>query len=442
MGFYERRRDIDWTQTEYYLDPVPGDPQAVYDASVKCMNRAYACREIATMCNSLVQGRASFSGVAATVFELVLGYTGEFAQTLADDYECLGTVLSSWATTLGDPSNGIQKLADEYARQYIESSDEVIRFDHLMNDPQAQGANAAQGSDSDRYISARNSASQDASDAKYLLDQQVAIYRDEASDLYYKLPSVKEDMQQWHERLDTIAAASTVKDLAEVGSPIVYGTTKALLHGADVSATALVERLTAKMGKHGTDWAVDASQKLVGFIHNADNAVDAVAGTVEKAKSTVDNAWESVKSAITGKPKGVIEKTTEVVSEASGVKVKPLLKVAGKGAKSSIPGAVIGGVIDAASTYSERVSEYGQKAASTDAAVHFGISTGAAVTGAAVGAAVGSVVPVAGTVVGGAVGFVVGYVGSACGNAFYDNSVHRGEGDGFWDKVKNNLKFW
>ena len=51
----------------------------------------------------------------------------------------------------------------------------------------------------------------------------------------------------------------------------------------------------------------------------------------------------------------------------------------------------------------------------------------------------GSIVPGLGTIVGAGIGLIVGYLGAAATNAFYDNSVNRGNGDDMWDHFKDNL---
>ena len=51
----------------------------------------------------------------------------------------------------------------------------------------------------------------------------------------------------------------------------------------------------------------------------------------------------------------------------------------------------------------------------------------------------GSIVPGLGTIVGAGIGLIVGYLGAAATNAFYDNSVNRGNGDDMWGHMKDNL---
>ena len=62
------------------------------------------------------------------------------------------------------------------------------------------------------------------------------------------------------------------------------------------------------------------------------------------------------------------------------------------------------------------------------------ITASGGVIGAAVGAARGT-----GTIVGAGIGLVVGYLGTVAGNAFYDDSVNRGNGDDMWGHIKDNL---
>ena len=62
------------------------------------------------------------------------------------------------------------------------------------------------------------------------------------------------------------------------------------------------------------------------------------------------------------------------------------------------------------------------------------ITASGGVIGAESGAALGP-----GTIVGAGIGLVVGYLGTVAGNAFYDDSVNRGNGDDMWGHMKDNL---
>lgn len=63
-----------------------------------------------------------------------------------------------------------------------------------------------------------------------------------------------------------------------------------------------------------------------------------------------------------------------------------------------------------------------------------------AATGAYIGALIGAALaPGVGTIAGAIVGLIVGVAIPAFGNGFYDNNVKRGQGDGLWDHIRNNV---
>lgn len=118
-------------------------------------------------------------------------------------------------------------------------------------------------------------------------------------------------------------------------------------------------------------------------------------------------------------------------------------KAATKVTKVSAGGCIVAGIADSYGTYYARKEAYGQQTATQDGIAH-GLITASggvigAATGAAAGAFVGSIVPGLGTIVGAGIGLGVGYLGTVVGSAVYDNSVNRGNGDGFQGHIKDNL---
>lgn len=205
-------------------------------------------------------------------------------------------------------------------------------------------------------------------------------------------------------------------------------------------------RLVASLQANTPVWVDRGLESLESTVSKAaakgSSAGKLLGNAVEKGKHIVDNAKSIGSTIISSNKAGRAVKSFAKNVDNFENGLSPVARTVVKDTKGSIFTSVVGGALDGIATYTSRVEQYGKDAARQDATAHFAISTGSSIAGAAAGAAIGSIIPGAGTAVGAACGFLIGTASSAIGEAVYDNHVNRGEGDGVWEKFKNNMKFW
>lgn len=392
----ERKPGLDWSALNLDGDPVPGDCGDVSLLADRYADRSVTCSQIEHVLEEAISDRVSFKGKSAIAMHNAIQDSIGIVHKLAQAFEGAGKAMQSWAYALQE----FQQTADSLCQQAMEKRSTIGKTQQLLNDARTSYS---------QMMSQGDAAYDDLVNASSLVnryDGDLTDLNDDLLNLTYQMQDCEDEYHSKGKELsgDIETHLSLMQEIGNGLTQVQHFRTYISSYESACYGVMAVGRL--------------ASEK-----------VNVEVGT--KFLETLDKYTGNVPLK---QPKHA-PKIHNVV-------------------KGTIVGSLLDGALDGAQTFLSRDEQYGTDAAVQDGLVHFGISAvssfaggvaGAGV-GAEVGAMVGSVVPGAGTVVGAAVGafggLVLGSLASGIGDAFYDSVVGRGEGDGFWDKLGNNLKFW
>ncbi|MFR0558204.1 hypothetical protein ACLUWO_04880 [Pseudoscardovia radai] len=399
----ERKPGLDWSALNLDGDPVPGDCGDVSLLADRYADRSVTCSQIEHVLEEAISDRVSFKGKSAIAMHNAIQDSIGIVHKLAQAFEGASKAMQTWAYALQE----FQQTADSLCQQAMEKRSTIGKTQQLLNDARTSYS---------QMMSQEDAAYDDLANASSLVNRyngDLTDLNDDVRSLTYQVQDCEDEYHSKGKDLsgDIETHLSTLQEISN-------GLTQVQHFRTCIGVFEATGHTSLAIGKRAFKNAnVVTGQKIL--------------GKMERYTGNLEIPMKVPKH---------ISKWRQVVRG---------------GIKGSIVGSLLDGALDGAQTYSERDEQYGADTARQDAWWHFGISTVAGVvggtvsvlaTGAAAGAVAGSVVPGLGTVVGAAAGAIaglaVGSVISSAGDAFYDSVVGRGEGDGFWDKLGNNLKFW
>ena len=415
--------DLDWSALGLSKNPVPGGKNTIDRLASQFAENGDRCKEVSHSITSACGKAPDFKGDSAKQLQQSLSQVAQFAGRLSDVCGHINQVLSRWGSAV-DTS---QQTAYEDCRKAMDLRDSITQnrkkldqakqtlktnSDNLKKVRQTNGDSMSR--ETNRLLDVIDATNESITQYQGLVaDDKAEIkrlkgevnwvreqYKDAAKKTKNDLDGCIDEATAKAMQLNTLNHSFTVGDFLSGGFESLSGIAE--LMKAD---PALIEGLKTA-GLIGDELAGDWLGPIVGGLIEGGNLV---------APAT---------------------KTTGSLVHAAG-------KAAGTATKVGAFGSIVGGIADSVGTYYARKEAYGEQAATQDAVAH-GLITASggfagAAAGAAAGAIVGSIAPGLGTILGAGIGLVVGYLGAAAGNAVYDDSVNRGNGDDLQGHIKDNL---
>ena len=415
--------DLDWSALDLSKNPVPGGKSAIDRLASQFSANGDRCHDVSHSITSACGKAPDFKGDSAKQLQQSLSQVAQFAGRLSDVCADIDQALRSWgsavdasqdtaykdcqrAMNLRDSIAQNQKKLDQAKQTLQTNSDNLKKVRQTNGDSMSRETNRLLDvidATNESITQYQGLVADDKAEIKRLKGEVNWVreqYKDAAKKTKNDLDGCIDEATAKAMQLNTLNHSFTVGDFLSGGFESLSGIAE--LMKAD---PALIEGLKTA-GLIGDELAGDWLGPIVGGLIEGGNLV---------APAT---------------------KTTGNLVQAAS-------KAADTAAKVGAFGCIVGGIADYFGTYYARKEAYGQQAATQDAVAH-GLITATtgfagASSGAAAGAFVGSIVPGLGTIVGAGIGLAVGYLGAVAGNALYDNSVNRGNGDDMWDHMRDNL---
>ena len=418
-----RASDLDWSALGLSKNPVPGGKNTIDRLASQFTENGDRCKEVSHSITSACGKAPDFKGDSAKQLQRSLSQVAQFAGRLSDVCADIDQALRSWGSAVDASQDTAYKdcqramnLRDSIAQNQkkLDQAKQTLRTnsDNLKKVRQTNGDSMSR--ETNRLLDVIDATNESITQYQGLVaDDKAEIkrlkgevnwvreqYKDAAKKTKNDLDGCIDEATAKAMQLNTLNHSFTVGDFLSGGFESLSGIAE--LMKAD---PALIEGLKTA-GLIGDELAGDWLGPIVGGLIEGGNLV---------APAT---------------------KTTGSLVHAAG-------KAAGTATKVGAFGSIVGGIADSVGTYYARKEAYGEQAATQDAVAH-GLITASggfagAAAGAAAGAIVGSIAPGLGTILGAGIGLVVGYLGAAAGNAVYDDSVNRGNGDDLQGHIKDNL---
>ena len=415
--------DLDWSALGLSKNPVPGGKNTIDRLASQFAENGDRCKEVSHSITSACGKAPDFKGDSAKQLQQSLSQVAQFAGRLSDVCADINQALSRWgsavdtsqqtaykdcqrAMDLRDSIAQYQKKLDQAKQTLKTNSDNLKKVRQTNGDSMSRETNRLLDvidATNESITQYQGLVADDKAEIKRLKGEVSWVreqYKDAAKRTKQNLDGCVDEATAKAMQLNILNHSSTVGDFLSGGFESLSGIAE--LMKAD---PALIEGLKTA-GLIGDELAGDWLGPIVGGLIEGGNLV---------APAT---------------------KTTGSLVHAAG-------KAAGTATKVGAFGSIVGGIADSVGTYYARKEAYGEQAATQDAVAH-GLITASggfagAAAGAAAGAIVGSIAPGLGTILGAGIGLVVGYLGAAAGNAVYDDSVNRGNGDDLQGHIKDNL---
>ena len=415
--------DLDWSALGLSKNPVPGGKNTIDRLASQFAENGDRCKEVSHSITSACGKAPDFKGDSAKQLQQSLSQVAQFAGRLSDVCTDIDQALRSWgsavdasqdtayedcrkAMNLRDSIAQNQKKLDQAKQTLQTNSDNLKRVRQTNGDSMSRETN--------RLLNVIDATNESITQYQGLVADDKAEIKRLKGEVSWVREQYKDAAKRTKQNLDGCVDEATAKAM-QLNILNHSSTVGDFLSGGFESLSGIAELMKA-------DPALIEGLKTAGLIGDglSGNWLGPVVGGLIDGGSLVAPAT----------------KTTGDIFQVAN-------KAAGTAAKVGAFGCIVGGIADSFGTYYARKEAYGQQAATQDAIAHGLITASAgfagASSGAAAGAIVGSIVPGLGTIVGAGIGLVVGYLGAAATNAFYDNSVNRGNGDDMWDHFKDNL---
>ena len=416
--------DLDSSALDLSKNPVPGGKSTIDALASQFSENGKRCQEVSHSITSVCGKAPDFKGDSAEQLQQSLSQVAQFAGRLSEVYGSIDQALRSWGSAV-DTS---QDTAYRDCRKAMNLRDSTARNRKKINQAKQSLKRTSDNLERVRQTNG-DSMSRETNRLLGIIDstnESITRYQGQIADDNAEINRLKLEVSQAREQYKD-AARKTKNDL---DGCVDEATAKAM------QLSTLNRSFTVGSVLSGGFEALSRIAELM----KADPALIEGLKTAGLIGEGLSGNWYAP---IVG---GLVE-GGDLIAPASKT-AEDIYKVAGKAATKagtiSVVGSLVGGVADASGTYFDRKEAYGEHAATQDALVHGAVTTVEGISGAATGAYIGALIgaalaPGVGTIAGAIVGLIVGVAIPAFGNGFYDNNVKRGQGDGLWDHIRNNV---
>lgn len=416
--------DLDSSALDLSKNPVPGGKSTIDALASQFSENGKRCQEVSHSITSVCGKAPDFKGDSAEQLQQSLSQVAQFAGRLSEVYGSIDQALRSWGSAV-DTS---QDTAYRDCRKAMNLRDSTARNRKKINQAKQSLKRTSDNLERVRQTNG-DSMSRETNRLLGIIDstnESITRYQGQIADDNAEINRLKLEVSQAREQYKD-AARKTKNDL---DGCVDEATAKAM------QLSTLNRSFTVGSVLSGGFEALSRIAELM----KADPALIEGLKTAGLIGEGLSGNWYAP---IVG---GLVE-GGDLIAPASKT-AEDIYKVAGKAATKagtiSVVGSLVGGVADASGTYFDRKEAYGEHAATQDTLVHGAVTTVEGISGAATGAYIGALIgaalaPGVGTIAGAIVGLIVGVAIPAFGNGFYDNNVKRGQGDGLWDHIRNNV---